>query len=60
VSEPIEDAPRQTIAGQKPAKADLPDLPVFGGSGVLPGVDLTSNAALIATMDAGASLDALR
>jgi len=59
VSELVEDALRQNLAA-KPASDAVPELPTFGGSGTLPGVDLTSNAALLATMDADAGLDALR
>lgn len=36
------------------------DLPVFSGTGVLPGVDLTSNAAVRDTMDQDVAVDALR
>ena len=35
-------------------------LPVFGGEGVLPGVDLSSNMDLASVMDEAAGLDALR
>ena len=35
-------------------------LPVFGGSGVVPGVDLTSNRSVAEAMDQDVSLDALR
>ncbi len=35
-------------------------LPVFGGSGVMPGVDLTSNRSVAQAMDEDISLDAMR
>jgi hypothetical protein len=35
-------------------------LPVFGGSGVMPGVDLTSNRSVAEAMDRDVSLDAVR
>lgn len=35
-------------------------LPVYGGSGVVPGVDLTSNRSLAEAMDEDVSLDAMR
>lgn len=35
-------------------------LPTHGGTGVLPGVDLTSNAALLERMDDDEAVDALR
>jgi hypothetical protein len=35
-------------------------LPVFGGSGVMPGVDLTSNRSVAEAMDQDVSLDAVR
>lgn len=35
-------------------------LPVYGGSGVMPGVELGGTAALRDRMDAGVSVDALR
>lgn len=61
VSSVIEDAVR---AGLEPAPrtapAGLQELPVFGGSGVLPGVDLSDPAALRDTMDEGEPLRALR
>lgn len=40
--------------------APLPQLPAYGGTGVLPGVDLASNAALRDVMDVGEAVDALR
>jgi hypothetical protein len=60
VSEVISDALRDALRPRRDAGAPLPDLPVFGGSGILPGVDLTSNASLREVMDEGVGLDALR
>jgi isocitrate dehydrogenase len=36
------------------------DLPVYGGSGVMPGVDLTSNRSVAEAMDKDVSLDEMR
>jgi hypothetical protein len=61
VGEIIEDAIRRSIrteAGDD--DAPLRPLPTYGGSGVLPGVDLTSNAAIRDVMDADEPVDALR
>lgn len=59
VGEVIEDALR--TRHQRLRREDtIPALPVFGGSGVMPGVDLGDNAALRDLMDEESSLDALR
>ncbi len=59
IGQVIEDAIQVAF---RPARKDvhLSDLPVFGGSGVMPGVDLTSNRSVAEAMDEGGSLDALR
>ena len=55
----IEDALRRFLdETAAPRTAAL--LPVYGGSGVLPGIDLTSNAALREAMDRDEPTDALR
>jgi hypothetical protein len=59
VSDVIEDALRDALRS-RPRGGGLPALPVYGGSGTMPGVDLTSDAALRELMDEGASVDALR
>ncbi len=61
VSQFIEDALREALR-PRPLPHDPPerDLPVFGGSGVLPGVDLADGAALLEEMDRESSVDALR
>jgi hypothetical protein len=41
-------------------EAQVPSLPVYGGSGVMPGVDLTSNRSVAAAMEEDVSLDAMR
>ncbi len=51
---------RVALQPSGPAAVELPPLPVFGGGGVLPGVDLASNAALRERMDEDAGIDALR
>ena len=48
----IEEALREFLAGPRPGNADAPRIPVFRGRGAQPGVDLTDNPALEATMDA--------
>jgi hypothetical protein len=61
VGEVIEDALRASLQPRRGEDVrDLPDLPVFGGSGTMPGVDLTDEAALRDLMDERGSLDALR
>lgn len=55
----IEDALRAQ-ARRRATEASIEPLPVYGGTGVLPGVDLGDNAALRDVMDAGERLDALR
>ena len=59
VSEVIEDAVRESLRPRRRG-GGVPDLPVFGGSGVLPGVDLLDNAAVRDRMDEASGVDALR
>ncbi|MBW3662528.1 MAG: ribbon-helix-helix domain-containing protein [Actinobacteria bacterium] len=54
----IEDAIRLAFTVRRPS-GDPEPTPVFGGSGTLPGVDLSDNAALRELMD-GDGVDALR
>jgi hypothetical protein len=44
----------------EPDDAPIAVLPVYGGSGVVPGVDLASNRSILEAMEEDASLDALR
>lgn len=60
VSEVIEDAIREALRPKAQSPEPIAPLPLFGGSGVLPGIDLAHRAAVIDDMDAGAHLDALR
>ena len=60
VSEVIEDAIRTALHSREQGLASQEALPVFGGSGVLPGVDLSSKDALIEKMDEESEIDALR
>jgi hypothetical protein len=60
VSDVIEDALREALRSRPRTRAPLPALPVYGGSGTMPGVDLASNAALREVMDEGNGADALR
>lgn len=60
VSQLIEDAVREALRPRPADEEGVAELPVFGGSGVLPGVDLGSSAALLDRMDEGSPLDALR
>lgn len=55
----IEDALRAALARGR--EADRPVIPVFrGGTGVRPGIDVTSNRALLEALDADRPLDDLR
>lgn len=56
----IEDAVRAALARTEAKVSELQPLPTYGGSGVLPGVDLSSTTALLDVMDEGESTDALR
>lgn len=60
IGEVIEDALRIGLAPQPGTGAEVGALPVFEGTGVMPGVDLTSNAGLADVMDEGAPVDAVR
>ncbi len=60
VSEVIEDAVREALRPKPRAEAIDDPLPVFGGQGLLPGVDLSSQEALVDVMNLGEGLDALR
>jgi hypothetical protein len=59
VGEVIEDALRFRRQ-RRQADASVGPLPVYGGSGVMPGVDLGDMAALRDVMDADERVDALR
>ncbi|MFO7590125.1 MAG: ribbon-helix-helix protein, CopG family [Acidimicrobiia bacterium] len=61
VAEVIEDALRYAMTARDagPAGGFAP-LPIFGGSGVLPGIDLASNAGLRDAMEEDLELDARR
>ena len=56
----IEDAVRESLARASSERPPLEPLPVFGGSGTLPGIDLTDTRSLLEAMDEGEPLDALR
>ena len=60
VGELMEDALRAALRRTPVAVAGLPELPVYGGSGTLPGVDLDDRRALGDLMDADGDQDALR
>lgn len=60
IGEVVEDALRTAFADPGEPARPVDPLPTFGGSGVLPGVDLASNAALAEVMDEGVTVDALR
>ena len=56
----VEEALRAELA-RAPAGTDRPKVPVFrGGSGVRPGVDLSSNRAIQEALDEGTPLEKLR
>jgi plasmid stability protein len=56
----IEDAVRAALNRREGDRTELRSLPTYGGSGVLPGVDLSSPSALLDEMDQGEPIDALR
>jgi plasmid stability protein len=60
VGEVMEDALRAFLTRLSDREGTVDLLPVWNGNGTLPGVDLTTNAALRSTMDDHAALDALR
>ncbi len=60
VGEFIEDAVRDALEARPERTGDLPALPVFGGGGLMPGVNLDSYASLLDLMDEGVPLDARR
>lgn len=61
VSEVIEEAVREALRPQRTGPSGpLPELPAYGGSGTMPGVELADNAALRDVMDEGEDLGALR
>jgi hypothetical protein len=59
VSQVIEDAVRVALR-PRPRGEEMVPLPTFGGSGVLPGVDLRDASSLRDRMDDGEPPDALR
>ncbi len=59
IGQVIEDAIQVAFRPRR-NEAPIADLPVFGGSGVMPGVDLTSNRSIAEAMDEDVPLDALR
>lgn len=60
VSQLIEDAVRAALQPRRGGSDDVEDLPVFGGSGLLPGVDLDDRRSLLDLMDEGTSIGVLR
>ena len=61
VSDLIEDAVREALQPRAPGGSrQIPELPVYGGSGVMPGVDLSDTSGLRDLMDEGEHLDAMR
>ncbi|MBS1870207.1 MAG: antitoxin [Actinobacteria bacterium] len=57
----VVDAALQRELSETAASAQAPAIPVFhGGTGPRPGVDLTSNRALLELLDEGVELDARR
>ncbi len=60
VSELIEDAVRDALRPRRRSGSEPSPLPTFGGSGVLPGVDLSDLRSLVDAMDEDTPVDALR
>jgi hypothetical protein len=57
----VVDAALQRELNESPAPQSAPEIPVFrGGTGPRPGVDLTSNRALLELLDEGVELDKRR
>jgi hypothetical protein len=56
----IEDAVREAVKPRPRSTELLAPLPVFGGGGTLPGIDLTDNAALLDAMEEGEPVVVLR
>ena len=56
----MEDALRAFLTRTDAVETTIEPLPVSTGSGTLPGVDLSTNAAIRSTTDDGLALDALR
>lgn len=55
----IEDAIRMAMSRSQPVD-EVPELPTFGRSGTLDGVDLSSSSAVLDLMEGGRSTDAMR
>jgi len=61
LGEVIDDALRASLRPRRSQVLEgLPELPVYGGSGTMPGVDIADSAALRDQMDEAEPLDALR
>lgn len=61
VAEVIEDALRRAMSRpDRESTVEVAPLPTFGGSGVLPGIDLASNAGLRDAMEEDVEVDARR
>jgi plasmid stability protein len=61
VGDLIEDAVRDSLRARGASeRVELPPLPVSGGGGLMPGVDLDDNAGLRELMDEGIPLHARR
>jgi predicted DNA-binding ribbon-helix-helix protein len=59
IGQVIEDAVQLAFQPRRNEVA-ISALPVYGGSGVMPGVDLTSNRSVAEAMDEDVPLDAMR
>lgn len=60
VGQLIEDAVRTSLQPRRRPDRDTDELPVYGGSGLLPGVDLDDRRALVDLMDGPVPVDVLR
>jgi len=56
----MEDALREALRPKRRGGAEVVPLPTYGRGGLLPGVDLSDNAATTDRLDEGTSIDALR
>ncbi len=60
IGELIEDALRAALAESRRTAEDVDPLPVHRGGGLMPGIDLTCNAALRDVAEEGTVVDELR
>lgn len=60
VGELMEDALREALRPRPRERRELAPLPTYGSGGLLPGIDLSDNAAMLDALDEGGPVVALR